>query len=359
MSIKKIMIMAAGTGGHVIPALSVARALSEHNIEVCWLGTSTGIEVDLVPKAGIKLTRLDIQGLRGQGFARLLFAPFKILAAILAARKIIKDEKVDLVLGFGGYVTGPGGVAARSLGIPLVIHEQNAIAGFTNRLLAKIARDVLLAFPQALAANKKTQWVGNPVRVEIAHLEAPAQRFSEHHDALRIVVLGGSQGAVALNELVPEALKQVSAQQDIQIKHQAGKKNWEKTQQTYQTLNLQADVLSFVDDMASLLSWADVVICRSGALTVSELAAGGIASVLIPYPYAVDDHQTANGAFLQKVGAAKMFAQKDLTAARLAQELLPILNRETLQKMAEQARTLAQPQATERVVAVCLTGDQQ
>lgn len=354
--VKSVVVMAGGTGGHVFPALAVAEALRARGVAIHWLGTRAGIEAELVPARGFAITYLEVSGVRGQGLKRLLLAPFKILLAVMRAMQALKAVQADAVIGLGGYVTGPGGVAARLLGKPLLIHEQNAIAGFTNRQLAHIATPVLEAFPGAFAPAAKVRCVGNPVRAEIAALPAPAQRFVGRDGALRVLVLGGSQGAVALNELVPDAFAKLAGKHEIVIRHQAGRKNADKARARYAALGLPAEVLPFIDDMAAMYAWADLVVCRSGALTVSEIACAGIASVLIPYPFAVDDHQTANGRFLADAGAAKLFRQQDLTAASLAAEIEPLLDRAILLNMAAAARALAQPEATETVVQAILRG---
>ena len=323
--VKSVVVMAGGTGGHVFPALAVAEALRAKGIRIHWLGTRAGIEAELVPARGLDITYLDVSGVRGQGMARLLLAPFKIMRAVISAMRTLRAVQADCVIGLGGYVTGPGGVAARLLGKPLIIHEQNAVAGFTNRQLSRMATRVLEAFPSAFPASEKVQCVGNPVRAEIAALPVPEQRFAGRDGALRILVMGGSQGAVALNELVPEALAIIAKTIPVEIRHQAGKKNTEKAQARYQAVGVHADVLPFINDMAAIYGWADVVVCRSGALTVSELAAAGVGSVLIPYPFAVDDHQTANGRYLSEAGAALFFLQPRLTAATVAGALLPLV----------------------------------
>lgn len=355
-TVKSVVVMAGGTGGHVFPALAVAESLRERGVKIHWLGTRAGIEAELVPARNFAITYLDVSGVRGQGVKRLLQAPFKLMIAVVQAMRTLKAVQADAVIGLGGYVTGPGGVAARLLGKPLLIHEQNAIAGFTNRQLSHIATQVLEAFPGAFVPAEKVQYVGNPVRREIAALPAPEERFATHTGPLRVLVLGGSQGAVALNELVPEALALLREKHELVIRHQAGKKNADKAKAKYASLRLEAEVLPFIDDMAAMYGWADLVVCRSGALTVAEIAAAGVASVLIPYPFAVDDHQTANGRFLSEPGAAKLFNQQDLTAASLAAELEPLLSREKLLQMASVARALAKPDATEMVVQACLGG---
>lgn len=354
MSVKSVVMMAGGTGGHVFPALAVAQHLQAQGVNIHWLGTKNGIEADIVPQNGFAISYLEVQGVRGQGLARLLLAPFKIILAILAAMRVLRTVKADCVIGLGGYVTGPGGVAARLLGKPLIIHEQNAVAGFTNKQLAHIATQVLQAFPAAFAASSKVTTTGNPVRPVIANLPPPEQRYQARQAALQVLILGGSQGAVALNERVPEALALVAQQQLLVIRHQTGKKQVELTAQRYQQLGLNAEVQPFISDMAEAYGWADVVICRSGALTVSELAAAGVASVLIPYPHAVDDHQTANGRYLSEAGAAILCPQAQMSAETLAETLKPLLSRPKLLQMATIARKLAQPQATATVAQFCL-----
>jgi UDP-N-acetylglucosamine--N-acetylmuramyl-(pentapeptide) pyrophosphoryl-undecaprenol N-acetylglucosamine transferase len=356
--VQSVVVMAGGTGGHVFPALAVAEALRGRGVKIHWLGTRAGIEAELVPARDFPITYLDVSGVRGQGLKRLLAAPFKLVAAVASAARTLRQAEADVVIGLGGYVTGPGGVAARLLGKPLLIHEQNAVAGFTNRQLSHLAVRVLEAFPGAFATAPKVSCVGNPVRAEIASLPEPAGRYAARGGALQVLVLGGSQGAVALNELVPEALAQLAAAHALVIRHQAGKKNLDRAAEKYRALGLDADVQPFIHDMAAAYAWADLVICRSGALTVSEIAAAGVASVLIPYPFAVDDHQTANGRFLSDAGAARLFRQQDLTAATLAAELEPLLSREKLLQMAVAARAQAKPEATDSVVEACLRGGQ-
>lgn len=355
-SVSSVVIMAGGTGGHVFPALALAHYLAARGIKVHWLGTRAGIEAELVPNNGFAITYLPVSGLRGQGIKRLLAAPFKLLVSVFQAVRLMRAVKADCVIGLGGYVTGPGGVAAKLLGKRLVIHEQNAVAGFTNTQLSKLADKVLVAFPNAFPASEKVEWVGNPVREEIAALAEPAVRMAERKGPIRILIMGGSQGAVALNQLVPEALAKLPASVSIEIRHQAGKKNLETADAKYRAAGLRAQVLPFINDMAEAYTWADLVICRSGALTVSEIAAAGVASVLIPFPFAVDDHQTANAEFLSSHGAARLFQQKELTAESLAASLVELLDRERLLDMAIAARHLAKPESTALVAAECLRG---
>lgn len=350
---EKIIVMAGGTGGHVFPALAVAKELIERGYAIQWLGTAAGIEADLVQKHDIPLVRLNVQGLRGNEFGRLLKAPWMICRAIVEAWGLMRAPQVVAVIGLGGYVTGPGGIAARLAGRPLLIHEQNAVPGLTNRLLACIATQVLEAFPGSFASKRGVQYVGNPVRAEIAALSKPAERFASHEGALRILVLGGSQGAVALNELVPQSLAVLSRQNAITVRHQCGKRHVEKTRTAYLTAGLDAEILPFIEDMAAVYAWADLIICRSGALTVAELAAAGVASVLIPFPFAVDDHQTLNARFLADAGAALLCPQSRLSIEGLKAQLQPLMNREVLLRMAEKARALAKVDATHLVADAC------
>lgn len=355
--VKSVVVMAGGTGGHVFPALAVARALQAQGVRIHWLGTKAGIEADLVPKAGFDITYLDVGGLRGNGLKPLLQAPVKLLRAVWMATRVFKAVEADAVIGLGGYVTGPGGLAARLAGLPLYVHEQNAIAGFTNKALAKFATLILQAFPQAFPAAANVQWVGNPVRDEIATLAQPALRYGARKGPLRVLVLGGSLGAVALNELVPASFAELAPGERPLIRHQAGRKHADKAAAVYAKHGVQAEILPFIDDMAGVYAWADLVICRAGALTVCEIAAAGVASVLIPFPHAVDDHQTANARFLSDAGAACLFQQRDLTPAAFAVTLRELLARPRLQDMAEKARALAKPDATALVVNAILRGD--
>lgn len=351
---KRVLIMAGGTGGHVFPGLAAATLLRERGFTVAWLGTPQGIESRLVPANGIDLHTLDIAGVRGQGARRLMAAPFKLARAILAAWQLLRQWRPDFVLGMGGFVAGPGGVAAWLSRTPLFIHEQNAIPGFTNRQLARFARHVFQAFPGAFSGADVTT-VGNPVRQSICELPEPASRMQDRQGPVRILILGGSQGAVALNEKLPGLLSGLSQQVALTIRHQAGGKNLEAAQQAYAARQLDVDIVSFIDDMSEAYAWADLVICRAGALTVSELAAAGVASILVPFPFAVDDHQTHNAQFLVGQGAALLIPQSLLTDATLQERVLPLLKqREKLLAMAVAARQAAQPEATELLINYCL-----
>ena len=345
-----VLMMAAGTGGHVIPALSVARELQAQGFKVHWLGTAQGIENQLVADADIPLHQLNITGLRGKGLSGLFSAPWRIARAVMHALQIIKAVQPCAVVGFGGYVTGPGGVAAKLKAVPLLIHEQNAIAGLSNRLLASISTVVMQAFPKSLP---KALTVGNPVRAELSALAAPHQRIAPSNDAaLKILVVGGSLGAVAINNVVLEALLLLPEEQRPQVRHQVGTNNLAAMQQAYQDAAVQAEVVPFIEDMAAAYQWADWVICRAGALTVSEIAAAGCAAFFVPYPHAVDDHQTANAAYLVEQDAAELCQQTQLTAASLAGKIQYFsAHRQPLLNMAQKARSLANITATDQVVA--------
>ncbi|WP_409991047.1 undecaprenyldiphospho-muramoylpentapeptide beta-N-acetylglucosaminyltransferase [Cellvibrio sp.] len=352
-----VMIMAGGTGGHVFPALAVADVLRNKGAHVEWLGTPRGIENSLVPAANIPLNHIRVEGVRGRGILGLIKAPFLILLAVAQAVSILKRVKPNVVIGFGGFASGPGGVAAKILDVPLVIHEQNAIAGTTNRLLSKIAARVLAAFEDAfLNKNIIAKVVGNPVRHLIANLAIPTERYEARGEGhLHLLVLGGSLGAKAINELVPQALAKLPAGSRPLVRHQSGKNHLESTIASYMQYQVNAKVDAFVEDMAAAYAWADLVICRAGALTVSELAAAGVAAVLIPLPTAIDDHQTHNANILVKAGAGISLVQKDLTAEKLASLLTDQLHeRAKLKEMATNARSLALPQAAETVASICV-----
>lgn len=344
---KKLLVMAGGTGGHVFPAIAVANVLQQQGWQVEWLGTKDRMEAQLVPKHGIAIHFIEISGLRGKGIKALLAAPFKILRAILQARKIIKTYQPDAVLGMGGYVSGPGGVAAKLAGVPIVLHEQNAVAGLTNKWLAKIATRVLQAFPTAFA---DAEVVGNPVRADLFALPTPQQRFSQREGALRILVVGGSQGARVLNLLMPKVAAQLT--KDVVIRHQAGKGNSEAIKALYPQ-NIKVNVSDFIDDMAAAYAWADVVICRSGALTVCEIAAAGVPAIFVPFQHK-DQQQYLNARYLADAGAAEIIQQAELTPERVV-ELLQKWDRPTLLAMAEKAQSKAAPTAAQRVAETIIS----
>src|ERR1700728_2749901 len=318
---RPILVMAGGTGGHVFPALALARMLREKSVDVIWLGTQRGLEARIVPAAGIPIGWLSVGGLRGKGVMTLLAAPFKLALALTQALRVMWRHRPILVVGLGGFVTGPGGVAAWLTGRPLVIHEQNAVAGFTNRCLSHIAREVLEAFPNSFRRDIKARVIGNPVREDISAVPPPSQRFATRSGVIRLLVIGGSQGAAKLNAVVPYALAKLAGAMTFDVRHQAGERWIEAGRQSYANAGVRADVRPFIKDMAEAYGWADLVICRSGALTVSELAAVGVGAILVPFPAATDDHQTRNAAFLVCQGAAIMIAERDLSAEALADQL--------------------------------------
>ncbi|KAA0873932.1 undecaprenyldiphospho-muramoylpentapeptide beta-N-acetylglucosaminyltransferase [Nitrincola tapanii] len=351
---KTLLIMAGGTGGHVYPALATADLLRAQGVRIEWLGTERGIEARVVPAAKIPLHCIQVQGLRGKGVLRLLTAPLNLLRATWQARKILKQVQPQAVLGMGGFASGPGGLAAWSLGIPVLIHEQNAYPGMTNKTLARFAQRVYQAFPSAFAELPLAQTIGNPVRGPILELPAPEQRFAERSGPLRVLVVGGSLGAQAINQCVPQALALLPEATRPQVWHQTGIAHHAPTEQRYAELNLTARVVPFIEEMDQALAWADLVVCRSGALTVSELAIAGVASILVPFPHAVDDHQTANARFLQQAGAAELVPQSDLNAESLAALFTKFNDRALLLDMAQKARSQGQPQASQALADACI-----
>ena len=345
-----VTIMAGGTGGHIFPGLAVARALQARGLRVGWLGAEGGMETRLVPQHGIEVDTIAVAGVRGKGIATLLAAPLRILRAVRDAARRLRLRQPAAVVSFGGYVAGPGGVAARIAGIPLLVHEQNRAAGMTNKLLAKVAGTVMTGFPQTFAGETV---VGNPVREQIAAVPPPARRDLAHAGPLRLLVLGGSQGARALNTAVPQALALLG--QPVEVVHQAGEKLLDEARQAYVDAGVRAHVEPFIADMAGAYAWADLVVCRAGALTLAELCAVGVGSVLVPYPLAVDDHQTRNAEYLVERDAAVLLKQGDDLAARLQPVLAELIADPARRlRMAEAARALAMPDAAERVADAVL-----
>ena len=345
---RTILIMAGGTGGHIFPALAVAEKMRERGWRVVWLGNLEGMEAKLVPQHGFETVWVKFGALRGKGIMRKLLLPLNLLRGFWQAQKAIRQVQPNVVLGMGGYITFPGGMMAALLGKPLVVHEQNSVAGLANRVLAGVADRIATGFPEVLA---KGVWVGNPVRPEIARIAPPAERFAGRDGALHLLVIGGSLGAQALNEMVPQAMALLGAGDLPQIVHQAGEKHIEALKANYAAVGVQAHCVSFIEDMAGAYEWADLVICRAGALTVAELAAAGVASILVPFPHAVDDHQTGNARFLVNVGGAFLLPQGELTPEAIA--LIRNYSRGQLLEMAEKARSLAKPDATEEVANIC------
>jgi len=346
---RSILIMAGGTGGHIFPALAVADRLREQGWQVTWLGAPDSMEAELVPKQGYEMALVRFSGLRGKGWLRKLLLPWNLLIALWQSAVAIFLHRPDVVLGMGGYITFPGGMMAAFLRRPLVIHEQNSVAGLSNKVLARVASRVMSGFPDVLP---KAIWCGNPVRSSIAALPEPQQRYAARSGKLNVLVVGGSLGAQAINQAVPLALALMSEEVRPNVVHQTGRQHHAAVVQMYQQAGVKADIRAFIDDMAESYAAADLVICRSGALTVAELAAAGVASLLIPFPFAVDDHQTHNARFLSERGAAVVLPQTALTAEKLAQ-WLGEQRREKLLAMAQQARGLARADAAAAVAALC------
>ncbi len=352
---QNVLIMAGGTGGHIFPGLAVADALSGHGIAVRWLGAAGGMECERVPSAGYPLDAVKISGLRGKGLARWLRLPLNLARAVAQAYTVLGRNRPDCAVSFGGYAAGPGGLAARLRGVPLLVHEQNRIPGLTNRVLAMFSRRVLQAFPGTWPPRRHAMTCGNPVRRSVAELPSPRARMQDRNGPMRLLITGGSQGAKALNRVLPQALAGLPDEQQPEIRHQAGKGQSGELRLEYSRLGLQAQVDDFIEDMAAAYGWADLVVCRAGALTVSELAAAGIGAVLVPFPHAVDDHQTRNAEFLVEAGAARLLPEPDCTAERLRALLVELLaNRDGLLTMAENARAVAVPDAAEQVMRVCM-----
>jgi UDP-N-acetylglucosamine--N-acetylmuramyl-(pentapeptide) pyrophosphoryl-undecaprenol N-acetylglucosamine transferase len=350
VQIRHVLVMAGGTGGHVFPGLAVAKVLRDRGWTVHWLGNPVGMEAALVPKHGFVLEPVEFGGLRGKGLSTKLMLPIRLARACWQAAGVLRRVQPHVVLGLGGYITFPGGLMARLMGRPLVLHEQNSVAGMANRILSKIAVAVLSAFPRVLPS---AQWVGNPVRTEIAQLLEPATRYANRQGRLRVLVVGGSLGAQALNQILPQALAQMPQEMRPVVVHQTGKGHAAEVATAYREAGVaDAQVSDFIDDMANAYAQADLVLCRAGAMTVSELAAAGVASLMVPYPYAVDDHQTSNAKFLSDSGAGWLLPQRDLDPQRLAQQLEQ-LTREQCMQAAVHARALAKPQATQEVANIC------
>lgn len=349
-----VFIMAAGTGGHIFPGLAIARNLKSQGIRVSWLGTPNGMEVKWVSAENFPFYAVDISGLRGKRVLSWLKAPFKLFRAFLQSIRIFLKEKPDVVLAMGGFVCGPGGLAARCLSIPLVIHEQNSIAGLTNRLLSKASFSplkILEAFPNSFSQKTQTVLTGNPVREDLLQVAPPEQRLLSREGTLKLLILGGSRGAQAINQTVPHAMALVPLDQRLEIYHQTGQIHLEETKQLYSKHQIEAKIVDFINDMPSAYQWADLVLCRSGALTLAELCCVGIGSILVPFPYAVDDHQTSNAKYLSQANAAILLRQQDLSAEELARQLMYFSkNRHCLMDMAKNAYSLRIEDATQKVV---------
>jgi UDP-N-acetylglucosamine--N-acetylmuramyl-(pentapeptide) pyrophosphoryl-undecaprenol N-acetylglucosamine transferase len=345
---KTILIMAGGTGGHIFPGLAVADEMRAAGWDVVWMGARGGMEERLVPPHGHEMALIRARAARGKGLLQKLLLPANLLFSFWESARHLRRLRPDVVLGLGGYVAFPGGMMASLLDRPLALHEQNAVAGLANRVLAALADKVMVAFPKAL---KRAEWTGNPVRAAIAAIAPPEQRFQGREGPLRLLVVGGSLGAQALNEALPKALAVLS--DDVRVVHQAGEKHLQALEQNYRAAGVQGELVAFIDDMARRYAEADLVICRAGAVTVAELSAAGLASVLVPFPHAVDDHQTANARFLADQGAAVLLPQAELTPEKLA-ALLGSLDRPRLLEMARKARALGKPDAARVVAQRCM-----
>lgn len=358
-----VLIMAGGTGGHVFPALAVAKVLRERGVPVVWLGVPASMESRLVPANGFPIEWVRVTGIRGKGLVAWLMAPLRIADAVRQAMAVLRKVRPCAVLGAGGYVSGPGGIAAWLLRIPLLIHEQNAIPGLTNRWLAKVAGQVLQAFPNTFKAGVHARTVGNPVRAEIAAVAEPALRFAEHAAAAagggavraRLLVFGGSLGAQKLNALVPQALALIDPTRRPQVRHQAGERGIEAARAAYQSAHVEGEVTAFIEDMAAAYAWADVALCRAGAMTIAELQAVGLGALLVPFPAATDDHQTQNAQAMVSVGAARVLQERDMTCASLSAHIVELTaDRGRMLQMAEAARGVRVIDAAAQVADLCV-----
>jgi UDP-N-acetylglucosamine--N-acetylmuramyl-(pentapeptide) pyrophosphoryl-undecaprenol N-acetylglucosamine transferase len=345
---KTLLIMAGGTGGHIFPALAVARLMRDNGWRVLWMGNPDSMEDRLVPPQGFEMVHVRFDALRGKGVLRKLLLPFNLFRGFYRAFVALRRVRPNVALGMGGYVSFPGGVMAWLLGIPLVIHEQNSIPGLANRVLSVIAKRVLTGFPEAL---KKGLWVGNPVREDIVRVPSPEERMAKRDGPLNLLVIGGSLGAQALNETIPKGLALMAEAQRPHVVHQSGDKHLEALQKNYADAKVEAHCVSFIEDMAGAYAWADLAICRAGALSIAELAAAGLSAILVPFPHAVDDHQTNNAYFLTLAGGGFLLPQAELTPESVAR--IGKYSRNQLLEMAKKARALARPRATEEVAQVC------
>lgn len=349
---RPVMILAGGTGGHVFPALAVANKLQAHGVPIIWVGTERGIEYRIVPEAGFELVTMNVQGLRGKGMLHLLKAPFIILSALREALSILIKYRPAVLLGMGGFVTGPCGLMAIFLRKPLILHEQNAIMGLTNRILAPICKKVFAGFSYP---SHKIEYCGNPVRHALLTLDEPEVRFAQkNHHSHRFLIIGGSQGSKALNAQVPAVMQLLAQKHHIEILHQTGKQDHTAVMQAYAEATINAKVEEFINDMQAAYSWADLIICRSGAMTLAEIASVGLGAVLVPYPYAVDDHQTANARQFVEQGAAYLIPEKQLNRSSLYDVCEQIIAANQFLAMAQKAKALATVDAAERVAQECL-----
>ncbi|MBY0466027.1 MAG: undecaprenyldiphospho-muramoylpentapeptide beta-N-acetylglucosaminyltransferase [Burkholderiales bacterium] len=343
------LIMAGGTGGHIFPGLAVAEALRERGWRVHWLGVPGSMEERLVPPRGFAFEAVQFSGLRGKGLATLALAPLKLLRAFWQSWRVVRRVKPDVVVGLGGYITFPGGMMGVLAGKPLVLHEQNSVAGLANKVLAKVADRIFTAYPLALPGG---EWVGNPLRAEFLKQAAPAERFANRSGPLNVLVLGGSLGAKSLNDVVLQALALMPAAQRPRMVHQAGQQHIDALRTAYAQAGVQAEVVSFIDDTAAAMAAADLIVCRAGASTVTEIAAVGAAAVFVPFPFAVDDHQTHNARFLVDAGAAQLVQQRDLSAQGL-KEIFEKSEQTMLMNKAMNAKKMQKTEAVAHMVAAC------
>jgi UDP-N-acetylglucosamine--N-acetylmuramyl-(pentapeptide) pyrophosphoryl-undecaprenol N-acetylglucosamine transferase len=352
---RPVLIMAGGTGGHVFPALAVAQVLRERGVAVVWLGVPGSMESRLVPARGFPIEWVRVAGIRGKGAMTWMLAPLRIAGGVVQAMRVLRRVRPRSVLGAGGYVSGPGGIAAWLMRIPLLIHEQNAIAGLTNRWLARLATQVLQAFPGSFGPGVRADTIGNPVREDIVALAPPAERFAGHGARARLLIFGGSQGAQRLNTVLPQALARLSPESRPQVIHQTGERGLESTRAAYVQGRIEAQVLPFIDDMAKTYAWADLAVCRAGAMTVAELQAAGLGAIFVPLPIATDDHQTKNAAVMVGVGAARVIQERDLTPEHLSAIIGELIaDRARLLKMAEAARGARMIDAASRLADLCI-----
>ena len=355
MQASSIMIMAGGTGGHIYPALAVADYLKKQGHAIHWLGTDVGLEARLVPEHGYPLLTIQVSALRGKGWLKKILAPCLVSRAIFQSLCLFIKHKPKAVLGMGGFASGPGGIAAWLLRIPLLLHEQNAIAGLTNKMLKPFANVVMQAFPATFKKTPNVYTTGNPVREAILSVKPPGLRFNERTEKYNLLIVGGSLGAKRLNEIVPLALAELKDEVNLTVRHQSGEKHLDATREKYEESGIDVILSSYIDNMAEAYAWADLVLCRAGAMTIAELSAIGVASILIPFPYAVDDHQTANARYLSDEACALLIQEADLSVEKLSQAIADLCtSRAELLRIANKARTLSRSQATETVASLCL-----
>ena len=355
MSRAKVMIMAGGTGGHVIPGLTIAKALEDSGCTVVWLGVRGGIEEKLVPKANIKIEYITVAGLRGKNLKNIITSLKKLFKALFQCFSILKEQRPDVILGMGGYVSGPGGIAGFLMRYPLIIHEQNSIPGTTNKLLSKIASSVLEAFPNSFEKKVNAKTVGNPIRNEIISIEQPKERLDGRDFPIRILILGGSQGSLVLNKSVPNSIKEIASIAKLEVLHQAGSKTIKEAQKSYENVPVGLYLVEFIDEIADAYQWADIVICRAGAMTVSELLAAGLPAIFIPFSLATDDHQTENAKFMKEIGAAEIVSENEIEKGALSLILRDwIQDRAILKRRSCLARSSSKSGATNAVVETCL-----